>query len=141
MTRLDSVAAVTEPTDDTDRTDHDQTACPDPRVVFPALRAGQAEYLGAIDSLTAPDRRTHELIRLACSVILRHDNGIERHAMLAAEFGASWADIAGTLVLTQPGFGLAPANEALPAARVGFERGRGVVDRDEGLDMDELVGD
>jgi len=76
-----------------------------------------------MDSLPAPNRLTHELIRLACSVILRHPSGIDRHAMLAAEFGASWEDIVGTLVLTQPGFGLVPAIDALPHARSGFERG------------------
>ena len=43
--------------------------------------------------------------------------------MLAAEFGATWDDIVGTLVLTQPGFGLVPSLEALPHARAGFERG------------------
>jgi len=90
---------------------------------FPSLREAQATYLGAIDSLPAPDRRTHELIRLACSVILRHPHGIERHAMLAAEFGATWEDVVGTLVLTQPGFGLVPALDALPNARAGFTRG------------------
>lgn len=96
---------------------------PSLRDTFPLLREAQSAYLGAIDSLQAPDRRTHELIRLACSVILRHPTGIERHAMLAAEFGATWEDVVGTLVLTQPGFGLVPALEALPHARAGFEAG------------------
>ena len=119
-----------------------------PRETFPGLRVAQAEWLGAIDSLSNPDRRTQELVRLACSVILRHPSGVERHAMLAAEFGANWADIAGTLVLTQPGFGLVPANDALEPARAGFERGRAALglievddDDDDGLDMDELVAD
>ena len=92
---------------------------------FPAMRDAQSAYLGQIDSLPAPDRRTHELIRLACSVILRHPNGIRRHAMLAAEFGASWEDVVGTLVLTQPGFGFVPALEALAVAREGYEEGAG----------------
>ena len=101
--------------------DHELT--PSLRDTFPSLREAQSAYLGAIDSLQSPDRRTHELIRLACSVILRHPNGIGRHAMLAAEFGATWDDVVGTLVLTQPGFGLVPALEALPHARSGYERG------------------
>jgi alkylhydroperoxidase/carboxymuconolactone decarboxylase family protein YurZ len=96
---------------------------PSLRETFPALHEGQSVYLGQIDSLQSPDRKTHELIRLACSVILRHPPGVERHAMLAAEFGATWDDVVGTLVLTQPGFGLVPSLEALPAARTGFERG------------------
>ena len=96
---------------------------PSLKETFPQLREAQATYLGAMDSLPAPNRLTHELIRLACSVILRHPSGIERHAMLAADFGATWEDVVGTLVLTQPGFGLVPAIDALPHARAGYERG------------------
>ena len=91
--------------------------------VFPQLNEAQSAYLGAIDSLLAPDRKTHELIRLACSVIQRNGPGVERHAMLAAEFGASWEDVAGTLVLTQPSFGFVPALEATSHARKGFAAG------------------
>jgi alkylhydroperoxidase/carboxymuconolactone decarboxylase family protein YurZ len=96
---------------------------PSMKDTFPALREAQSVYLGAIDSLPAPDRKTHELIRLACSVILRHPNGVRRHAMLAAEFGATWEDVLGTLVLTQPGFGLVPSLDAMGHAREGFEEG------------------
>ena len=86
------------------------------------LGDAQSAYLGQIDSLQSPDRTTHELIRLACSVILRHPPGIKRHAMLAAEFGASWEDVIGTIVLTQPGFGLVPSLEALPHRETGSSR-------------------
>jgi len=99
------------------------TSTPSLRDAFPALGEAQSAYLGQIDSLLSPDRTTHELIRLACSVILRHPPGVERHAMLAAELGATWSDVLGTLVLTQPGFGLVPARDALPHARAGYERG------------------
>ena len=91
--------------------------------LLPGFAEAEAAYLGALDSLQAPDRRTHELIRLACAVILRSPTGVERHAMLAAEMGASWDDIVGTLVLTQPSFGLVPSREALTPSRTGFERG------------------
>ena len=56
---------------------------PSLRTTFPTLGDAQSAYLGQIDSLQSPDRTTHELIRLACSVILRHPPGIKRHAMLA----------------------------------------------------------
>ena len=102
------------------------------RGTFPALRDAQDVYLGQIDSLQSPDRKTHELIRLACSVILRHPLGVERHAMLAAEFGATWEDVVGTLVLTQPSFGLVPSLEAMTPARLGFERGLSAADADDG---------
>jgi AhpD family alkylhydroperoxidase len=101
----------------------EQQDTPSLRKTFPALAEAQSAYLGAIDSVLALDRRTHELIRLACSVIQRNGRGVEHHAMLAAEFGASWEDVAGTLVLTQPSFGFVPAIEALPHARTGFQAG------------------
>jgi alkylhydroperoxidase/carboxymuconolactone decarboxylase family protein YurZ len=104
---------------------------PSLRRTFPALREAQSAYLGAIDSLQSPDRLTQELIRLASSVILRHPEGVARHAMLAAEFGATWEDVVGTLVLTQPGWGLVPALEAMTHARTGFEEGRAAAAADD----------
>jgi len=92
--------------------------------VAPGLHQAQNAWLSQIDSLKAPDRKTHELIRMVCTVILRNPEGIQRHAMLAAEVGASWEEIAGSIVLTEPAFGLLLVVEALPSARRGFERGR-----------------
>lgn len=89
--------------------------------VFPALHEAQNAWLSRLDSLPAPDRKTHELIRLVCTVILRSPGGVRRHARLAREFGASWEEIAGAILLTQPGFGLLPAVEAFPIAREAFE--------------------
>jgi alkylhydroperoxidase/carboxymuconolactone decarboxylase family protein YurZ len=99
--------------------------------VVPALHDAQNGWLAQIDSLSAPDRKTHELIRMVCTVILRNPPGVMRHAMLAAEVGATWEEIAGSIVLTQPAFGLLSAVEALPYARRGWERGRDA-DGDEG---------
>lgn len=90
--------------------------------VFPALHEAQNAWLSQIDSLTSPDRKTHELIRLVCTVILRNPQGVRRHAMLAREFGATWDELVGSIMLTLPGFGLLPAVEALPHAREGFDR-------------------
>ena len=89
--------------------------------VFPSLHAAQNAWLSQIDSLKAPDRKTHELIRMACTVILRNPPGVRRHAMLAKEVGASWDEILGSIMLTLPGFGLLPAVEAIPHARAGFD--------------------
>ncbi len=89
--------------------------------VFPALHEAQNTWLAAIDSLTAPDRKTHELIRLVCTVILRNAAGVRRHARLAREVGATWDEVMGSIMLTLPGFGLLPAVEALPHARRGFD--------------------
>ena len=92
--------------------------------VAPGLHEAQNGWLAQIDSLRAPDRKTHELIRMVCTVILRNPPGVMRHAMLAAEVGATWDEVAGSIVLTQPAFGLLSAVEALPYARRGWERGR-----------------
>ena len=86
----------------------------------PGLHDAQNAWLAAIDSLRAPDRKTHELIRMVCTVILRNPQGVQRHAMLAAEVGATWEEIAGAILLTQPGFGLLLALEAFPHARRGW---------------------
>jgi hypothetical protein len=92
--------------------------------IAPGLHEAQNGWLAQIDSLRAPDRKTHELIRMVCTVILRNPPGVMRHAMLAAEVGATWDEIAGSIVLTQPAFGLLSTVEALPWARRGWERGR-----------------
>ena len=89
--------------------------------VFPALHEAQNAWMSQIDSLSAPDRKTHELIRLVCTVILRNPAGVQRHAMLAREFGATWDEVLGSIMLTTPGFGLLPAVEALSPAREGFD--------------------
>jgi alkylhydroperoxidase/carboxymuconolactone decarboxylase family protein YurZ len=89
--------------------------------VFPSLHEAQSSWLSAIDSLPAPDRKTHELIRMVCTVILRNARGVERHAMLAREVGATWDEVAGAIMLTTPGFGILPAVEMIPAARKGFD--------------------
>jgi alkylhydroperoxidase/carboxymuconolactone decarboxylase family protein YurZ len=82
----------------------------------------------AQNSLRAPDRKTHELIRMVCTVILRNPPGVQRHAMLAAEVGATWEEIAGSIVLTEPAYGLLRVVEALPWARRGWERGHATVE-------------
>jgi len=89
--------------------------------VFPQLHAAQNAWLSQIDSLQAPDRKTHELIRLACTVALRNPEGVRRHARLAREVGAGWDEILGSIMLTTPGFGLLPAVQSIPHAREGFD--------------------
>jgi alkylhydroperoxidase/carboxymuconolactone decarboxylase family protein YurZ len=89
--------------------------------VAPALHDAQSAWMSEIDSLRAPDRKTHELIRMVCTVILGSGPGVQRHAMLATEFGATWEEIAGSVLLTEPSFGISRAIEALPFARKGWK--------------------
>jgi alkylhydroperoxidase/carboxymuconolactone decarboxylase family protein YurZ len=89
--------------------------------VAPGLHEAQNAWMAEIDSLRAPDRKTHELIRMVCTVVLGNHPGVQRHAMLAAEFGATWEEIAGAILLTEPSFGISRAVDALPHARKGFK--------------------
>jgi alkylhydroperoxidase/carboxymuconolactone decarboxylase family protein YurZ len=90
--------------------------------VFPQLHTAQNAWLSQIDSLTAPDRKTHELIRMVVTVGLRNGAGVARHARLAREVGATWEEILGSIMLTVPGHGLLPAVEAITHARRGYEQ-------------------
>jgi alkylhydroperoxidase/carboxymuconolactone decarboxylase family protein YurZ len=92
--------------------------------VFPQLHAAQNAWMSQLDSIGAPDRKTHELIRLAVTVGLRIPEGVRRHARLAREVGATWEEILGSIMLTVPGYGLLPAVAAIPDARRGYEEAR-----------------
>jgi alkylhydroperoxidase/carboxymuconolactone decarboxylase family protein YurZ len=97
----------------------------------PGVLQAQNAWMASIDSLRAPDRKTHELIRMVCTVIARQPGGVQRHARLAAEVGATWDEIAGSILLTEPAFGIVLAIQALPAARRGFKQGTAVRRDDE----------
>ncbi len=92
--------------------------------VFPQLHAAQNAWMAQLDSLKAPDRKTHELIRMVVTVGMRNPAGVERHAQLAREVGATWEEILGSTMLTVPGHGLLAAVEAIPHARRGYEAAR-----------------
>jgi alkylhydroperoxidase/carboxymuconolactone decarboxylase family protein YurZ len=97
----------------------------------PGVLQAQNAWMASIDSLRAPDRKTHELIRMVCTVVARQPGGVQRHARLAAEVGATWDEIAGSILLTEPAFGIVLAIQALPAARRGFKQGSTGVQGDE----------
>jgi alkylhydroperoxidase/carboxymuconolactone decarboxylase family protein YurZ len=90
---------------------------------FPKATAALSGWLAELEDLPELDHRTKELVRLACTTILRHGPGVQRHARLAAEFGCTREEVIGVLMLTQPGFGLVPARQMLPFALEGFEAG------------------
>ena len=99
----------------------------------PAVQQAQKAWLASIDSLRAPDRKTHELIRMVCTAIARQPGGVQRHARLAAEVGATWDEISGSLLLTEPAFGIVLAIQALPPARRGYKQAvaSGQLDEDD----------
>jgi alkylhydroperoxidase/carboxymuconolactone decarboxylase family protein YurZ len=120
-----------------------QDSWPFPSDIFlsewaPGVLQAQNAWMASIDSLRAPDRKTHELIRMVCTVIARQPGGVERHARLAAEVGATWDEIAGSILLTEPAFGIVLAIQALPDARRGFKLGsKGVPEEDDGDSPDD----
>ena len=89
----------------------------------PGVLHAQNAWMSSIDSLRAPDRKTHELIRMVCTVVARQHGGVQRHARLAAQVGATWDEIAGSILLTEPAFGIVLAMQTLPYARRGFKQG------------------
>ena len=104
----------------------------------PGVLQAQNAWMASIDSLRAPDRKTHELIRMVCTVIARQPGGVQRHARLAAEVGATWDEISGSILLTEPAFGIVLAIQALPAARRGFKQGtEGTREEDDGDSLDD----
>lgn len=89
--------------------------------VFPRMHDIQSEWLAALEGLTALDRKTNELVRLALCAARRNRAGVEHHARLAAEVGATWAELCEAILLTQPSFGVLGAVEALPVAHAAME--------------------
>ena len=88
---------------------------------FPALHEDLSAFLAQVDELSVLDRKTRELIRMVASVATRSPKGVERHAMLAREFGAAWNEVLGAIVLTMPALGMQPAVDAIGPARQGFD--------------------
>ena len=103
----------------------------------PGVLQAQNAWMASIDSLREPDRKTHELIRMVCTVVARQLGGVQRHARLAAEVGASWDEIAGSILLTEPAFGIVLAMQAIPAARRGYLQGTAEVQEED--DGDSLA--
>jgi alkylhydroperoxidase/carboxymuconolactone decarboxylase family protein YurZ len=103
----------------------------------PGVLQAQNAWMASIDSLRAPDRKTHELIRMVCTVIARQPGGVQRHARLAAEVGATWDEIAGSILLTEPAFGIVLAIQALPSARKGYKLGSAITQEED--DGDSLA--
>jgi alkylhydroperoxidase/carboxymuconolactone decarboxylase family protein YurZ len=75
---------------------------------------------------------------MVCTVIARQPGGVQRHARLAAEVGATWEEIAGSILLTQPAFGIVLAIQGFPAARRGYTQGTArVQEEDDGESLAE----
>ncbi len=141
--RYDDDAMTTAEHDETFDINVEEDVWPFPSERFlhdlaPGVLQAQNAWMASIDSLRAPDRKTHELIRMVCTVIARQPGGVQRHARLAAEVGATWEEIAGSILLTQPAFGIVLAIQGFPAARRGYTQGSArVQEEDDGESLAE----
>ena len=61
---------------------------------------------------------------MAVTVVLRNHEGVQRHAMLAHEVGATWEEVLGSIMLTTPGVGLLPAVAGDPVRARRLRRAR-----------------
>ena len=92
--------------------------------VFPQLHAAQNAWMAQIDSLDGArpqDARAHPhgRDRRACAI----PTGVQRHAQLAREVGATWEEILGSIMLTVPGLRVAARGRGDPArARAATKR-------------------
>ena len=62
---------------------------------------------------------------MVSTVVARQPGGVQRHARLAAEVGATWDEIAGSILLTEPAFGIVLAIQALPRRPARLRAGHG----------------
>jgi len=90
-------------------------------VFSPDLSRAFTSWLSAIESIPAPALLTAKLIRLALSVVAPSPAGVRRNTILAAELGATWDDIFGTMVLTVPSGGLGPLAWAVEIAKQAYD--------------------
>ena len=92
--------------------------------VFPALHEAQNAWMSQIDSLASPDRKTHELIRMVVTVMLRNPEGWSATRASRARSARRGRRSSARSCSPTPGAGLLPAVQAIPHARSGFESAR-----------------
>lgn len=91
-----------------------QKECPDVAARFNDLIEAQK-------SLEGLDAKTKQLINIAIQTANRNSRGVQMHAMMAKNEGATREEIVGAVVLNLHHSGFASVLECLPAAIDGFE--------------------
>jgi AhpD family alkylhydroperoxidase len=98
---------------------------PNPYEIFieecPEVAARFDELIEAQKSLKGLDAKTKQLINIAIQTANRNVKGVQMHAMMAKNEGATREEIIGAVVLNLHHSGFASVLECLPAAIDGFE--------------------
>lgn len=87
----------------------------------PEVAARFDDLIKAQQSLKGLDAKTKQLINIAIQTANRNVRGVQMHAMMAKNEGASRDEIIGAVVLNLHHSGFASVLECLPAAIEGFE--------------------
>ncbi len=98
---------------------------PNPYEIFieecPEVAARFDDLIKAQKSLKGLDAKTKQLINIAIQTANRNTRGVQMHAMMAKDEGATREEIVGAVVLNLHHSGFASVLECLPAAIDGFE--------------------
>lgn len=87
----------------------------------PEVAARFNDLIEAQKSLEGIDAKTKQLINIAIQTANRNPRGVQMHAMMAKNEGATRKEIVGAVVLNLHHSGFASVIECLPAAIDGFE--------------------
>lgn len=87
----------------------------------PEVAARFNDLIEAQKSLEGLDAKTKQLINIAIQTANRNQRGVQMHAMMAKNEGATRGEIVGAVVLNLHHSGFASVLECLPAAINGFE--------------------
>ena len=87
----------------------------------PEVAARFNDLIEAQKSLEGIDTKTKQLINIAIQTANRNPRGVQMHAMMAKNEGATRKEIVGAVVLNLHHSGFASVIECLPAAIDGFE--------------------
>lgn len=87
----------------------------------PEVAARFNDLIEAQKSLEGLDAKTKQLINIAIQTANRNTRGVQMHAMMAKNEGATREEIVGAVVLNLHHSGFASVLECLPAAIDGFE--------------------
>ena len=87
----------------------------------PEVAARFDDLINAQKALKGLDAKTKQLINIAIQTANRNVRGVQMHAMMARDEGATREEIVGAVVLNLHHSGFASVLECLPAAIDGFE--------------------
>ncbi len=88
---------------------------------FPELAESFSDLIEKQKALKGIDNKTKQLLNLAIQTANRNPKGVQLHAVMAKNEGASREEVLGAVVLNLHHSGFASVMECLPAAVNGFD--------------------